>query len=375
MPVRPLPPSPDLAHLKHQAKDLLRLHASHNQPNSPAAAQRLREFHPRFRNLSDPDIFAAPLKLSDAQLTIARECGFQSWPRLRAHVLKPSPLSNCQLPHHERIADPDLRHAVDLLDAGDAEALRLHLTRHPGLARRRALFEGGNYFHTPTLLQFIAENPVRHNRLPANIVEIAEIILAAGVDPHDPNVTLVLVATGSVPEQSGHQIALIDLLCSAGADPNLALRPAALHGSHPAVHALLARGATLDLPVAAALNRLDHFRRLLPASRPEDRHLALALAAQFGHIEPARLLLDSGEDVNRYNPPGGHSHGTPLHQAVANGHVGMVHLLVDRGARLDIPDILWSGTPADWAAHMHRPDLEAFLRVRMPAAQSPATNP
>ena len=44
MPVRPLPPKPSLEQLKHQAKDLIKAHAA----RSLAAAQLLREFHPRF---------------------------------------------------------------------------------------------------------------------------------------------------------------------------------------------------------------------------------------------------------------------------------------------------------------------------------------
>jgi ankyrin repeat protein len=43
------------------------------------------------------------------------------------------------------------------------------------------------------------------------------------------------------------------------------------------------------------------------------------LAAQHGQVEIVRLLLDAGEDPNRYNPVGGHSHCTPLHQAAGYG--------------------------------------------------------
>ena len=35
-----------------------------------------------------------------------------------------------------------------------------------------------------------------------------------------------------------------------------------------------------------------------------------------------RMLLDAGEDPNRYNPVGAHSHSTPLHQAAVGGHAG-----------------------------------------------------
>jgi len=148
MPVKPLPPNPDLNHVKYQGRDLLKLHANRDL----AAAQRIREFHPRFSEKTDAEIFYASLKLSEAQLTIARECGFNSWTSLKAHIEKPSKSNNTTLPHHERIEDPALRHAVRLLDAGDTEGLRFHLKKHPNLTHCQALFEGGNYFRTPTLL-------------------------------------------------------------------------------------------------------------------------------------------------------------------------------------------------------------------------------
>jgi len=58
----------------------------------------------------------------------------------------------------------------------------------------------------------------------------------------------------------------------------------------------------IDLPVAVALRRIEDARRLLAGASSEDRHLALTLAADFGHVEIVRLLLDAGEDPNRYNP-------------------------------------------------------------------------
>ncbi|HEY7416861.1 MAG TPA: hypothetical protein VH593_16870, partial [Ktedonobacteraceae bacterium] len=71
MPVKPLPPNPNLDHLKYQARDLLKARILRD----PQAAQRIREFHPRFQESMDADIFDAQFRLSDAQLTIARERG------------------------------------------------------------------------------------------------------------------------------------------------------------------------------------------------------------------------------------------------------------------------------------------------------------
>jgi ankyrin repeat protein len=135
-----------------------------------------------------------------------------------------------------------------------------------------------------------------------------------------------------------------------------------LHGELESVNALIERGARMDLPVAAALGRIEDARRLVLDANAEDRQLALSLAADFGHVEIVRLLLDAGEDPNRYNPIGGHSHATPLHQAAGAGHEVVVRLLVERGARLDMKDILWQATPAEWARHGGRTAIEAYLR-------------
>jgi hypothetical protein len=360
MPVKRLPSNPNLDHLRYQAKDLLRDRAARD----PGLAQRIREFHPRFNTSSDAEIFDAQLSLSDAQLTIAREHGFPSWTRLKRHIEKPTLSDRLNLPHHERIEDATFRRAVELLDAGDVAGLQQHLHQHPNLAHQRVVFEGGNYFRNPALLEFAAENPVRHSTLPQNIVQLAKAILDAGVEQSTLNETLMLVATGSVPRECRKQLPLIDLLCNHGADPGSAIEAAALHGELEAVNALIARGARVNLPVAAALGHLEDFRRLLPGADSRDRHLALALASQFGHVEIVRLLLDAGEDPNRYNPLGGHSHSTPLHQAAGAGYAELVRLLVERGARLDLKDILWQGTPANWARHEGRTEIEAYLRAQ-----------
>ena len=358
MPVKPLPQNPSLNHLKYQAKDLLKEHAERD----PRAAQRIREFHPRFERARDTEIFEKRLSLSDAQLTIAREHGFPSWPRLKRHIEKPTLADRLDLPYHERIEDARFRRAVELLDAGDAAGLRAHLKQHPKLVHEHVLFEGGNYFRNPTLLEFVAENPVRRGKLPENIVGVAEVIIDAGAEGTALNETLGLVSTGMVARQCRVQVPLIDVLCRRGADANGALHAAALHGEFEAVEALLTCGGKIDLPIAVALGRTEEARRLLPTAEGNHRHLALTLAALFGNVEIARMLLDGGEDLDRYNPIGAHSHSTPLHQAAFAGHEQVVRLFVERGARLDIKDTLWQGTPADWAQHGGKIEIERFLR-------------
>jgi hypothetical protein len=102
------------------------------------------------------------------------------------------------LPHHERIEDVTFRRAVDLLDAGDAAGLSYYLAENPNMVHRHVLFEGGNYFRNPTLLEFVAENPIRHGTLPASIVPVTRVILDAGADPNPSalNQSLELVCSG-----------------------------------------------------------------------------------------------------------------------------------------------------------------------------------
>jgi hypothetical protein len=361
MPVRRLPSNPNLDHLKYQAKDLLKERSAH----TAEIAQRIREFHPRFGLATDAEVFDAQLSLSDAQLTIAREYGFASWARLKRHIEKPTLSDRLDLPHQQRIENSTLRRSVDLLDSGDAAGLRAHLNQHSNLVHQHVAFEGGNYFRNPTLLEFVAENPVRHGTLPANIVAVTKVILDAGASQSARNETLMLVSTGRVPRECRVQLPLIDVLCDYGADPHSAVRAAALHGEFEAMNALIERGARIDLPVTAALGHFEDARRLLAGASREDRYLALAFAASFGHLEIVRLLLDAGEDPNRYNPVGGHSHSTPLHEAAGAGHDEVVRLLVERGARLDLKDILWRATPADWARHAGRTKIEAYLRRKL----------
>lgn len=79
---KPLPPQPDLEHLKKQAKVLLKSY----QAAQPDTLQRIQQYHPRLQTSTDEAILGYDFKLADAQLVIAREYGFASWPRLKANV-------------------------------------------------------------------------------------------------------------------------------------------------------------------------------------------------------------------------------------------------------------------------------------------------
>jgi ankyrin repeat protein len=176
--------------------------------------------------------------------------------------------------------------------------------------------------------------------------------------------TLCLVCSGRVTRECGVQIPLIDLLCDYRADPDGAVQSAVGHGEFAALNALIRRGAKLDLTAAAATGRIEEVRKAFQSADEVRRHGALALAAQHGHAEVVRFLLDAGEDPSRYNPVGHHSHSTPLHQAALAGHADVVRLLVERGARVDIKDILHEGTPLEWAEYGGHTEVAKYLRAQ-----------
>ncbi len=358
MPTRVLNASTTFSDIERRTRELLR-----DRPLATLqACQRIREFHPRFSDASDERIAEAPFSQADAELTIAREYGFESWTSLKAFAELPERPDVFQ-PAHLRIEDPLFREAVDLLDAGNAAALRTLLQHNPALATQRLDLEGMNYFHDPTLLEFIAENPTRNGRLPANAPELAQIVIDAGAknDRHTLTDTLALVASSAVAHQSGLQPQLIRVLSSAGADPNDALLAPLIYGQFEAVEELLRNGAKLDLPVAAATGRLREATDLLATATELERQRALSLATQFGHAGIVRLLIEAGTDPNRFSPPRMHSHGTPLHQAALNGDLELTKYLVEHGARTDIIDVRHDATPLEWARYAGHDHVAEYL--------------
>lgn len=259
------------------------------------------------------------------------------------------------------VMDPVLREAIDRLDGGDIEGLRGLLELHPDLTARRASFEREHYFRSPALLAFVAENPVRNGTLPPNIPAIAELLLTSGTAASDVQETLGLVASGRVAREAGVQGALIALLCRHGADPDRAVDAALIHGEFAAAEALQGCGARMTLPMAAALGDPDRAGALLDDANATERHLATAFAAQHGRAEILALLLERGEDPDRYNPVSTHSHSTPLHQAAWHGHADAVRVLLAHGARTDLRDTLWNGTALDWARHAGQAAMVALL--------------
>src|SRR5258705_6927633 len=82
MEVKKLPARPSLEQYKKQAKDLVKDFKSDKAEVLP----RIKASHDRFEKLAPSAIRQAPFALADAQFIIAREHGFESWPKFAKHV-------------------------------------------------------------------------------------------------------------------------------------------------------------------------------------------------------------------------------------------------------------------------------------------------
>jgi ankyrin repeat protein len=230
-------------------------------------------------------------------------------------------------------------------------------------------------------LHYIGANGVENYRqkTPANAVEVTKLLLDAGAevdalaDMYDQKCTTMSMLVSSChPADAGLQGVLAETLLDHGAALDgqgskwqSAVLTALTFGYGETAQALARRSGPPDnLPEAAGLGLLDDAARLLPGADAKSRHAALALAAQHGHADVVRSLLDAGEDPNQFNPEGHHSHSTSLHQAALSGHEDVVRLLVERGARLDIRDKVYDGTPLGWARHGGQTAVAEYLRAQ-----------
>ena len=351
---RPLPDRPNLRHLKDQAKDLLKA--------------------------------GGAASLTHAQFKIARLYGFDSWPKLKAHV-----------DSLEEIGQ--LKQAIDTNDLAQVKAL---------MTLNLALHRAPLGYNKNGPLTWVAECRVPWEPPSRERLAMAEWMIDHGSDVHQGGDGPLMRAA-----LFGHRIPMMELLVSRGADVNAewnayypiifapceTVEPAALkwlldHGANPncdrpgrkypgtaldqviasygrspqlgaCIDALLeAQGVTkYNIPPVLDLlrGRLDRLAEQLDADPallnrrfPEldfgvtgARNLTLQgttllhVAAEYGNVPAAMLLLDRGADINARATVDDSGVGgqTPIFHAVTqygDWSFPVAQFLVDRGADLSV---------------------------------------
>jgi peptide-methionine (S)-S-oxide reductase len=243
------------------------------------------------------------------------------------------------------------RDAVAAIDAGDVASIEALLRVHPTLATERRDTPCDGFFARPYLLWYVAEDPVRNGKLPANIADVARTIIRSA--PHSKeqlDYALMLVSWSWIARECGVQIELLDVLVDAGASPDAGPNNALVNGNVDAAAHLVARGAPLTLASALCLGRWDDAARLTEVATAEQKQFALTLNALRGNAEGVRRLIAIGVDINAVSEDL-YSHGTPVHHAVSSRSLETVKVLVEAGARLDVADTAHNGTPLGWAKY------------------------
>ena len=332
-----LPPRPDLGQLHRQAKDLLRA----ARAGAPPAVARIRAVSGR-------------VTLAAAQLAVAREYGFASWPRLKAEVdARGSDLAQTvdafleasigdwtgraarMLASTPEIAGYDFRTAVVL---GDADRVRETLERDPRLATRRDARWGWTPLHAACGSRWHRLDPARAEGLTA----VAALLLDAGAGP--------VAGTG------GPRGGWTPLRCAVAGAANPAIARLLLdHGASPDDH---------DLYLACFGDDNHESLRLLLEHAPDMRRsMALAAPISTGDTEAVRLLMHAGADPNRPLP---RDDGDPpwpaVYAAIQSGcPAELLELLLNHGADPDAagPD---GRSPYRLATSLGRSDLAGLLR-------------
>lgn len=350
-----LPQSPDLSHLKKQAKDLLRAF----QQGDPSATARFRESLPSAAGLSPTQLTAQPFRLHDAQSSIAREYGFACWAELTTYVAWKSAGQKTSAADRERwvnlvyegnprertlaarllrespalaAGDPYLACAI-----GDVAALQQQTQLDPAWVNRP-----GGPLNMPPLIAATHSRLASHPTFAAALERVARFLLDHGADPNqswihksfpDSPLSALYGAAGK-----SHHIGMTRLLLERGATPddNESLYHSVESPDDTCTRLLLAANATVAGTNAVNrvldYNKLDLLKLLLAHDRDSARnvnhgrslHHAILRGRSAAHIQ---ALLDAGADPHVTN-----KHGLTAGQyALLNGREDLASLLMPAG--------------------------------------------
>ncbi|HUZ24043.1 MAG TPA: ankyrin repeat domain-containing protein [Streptosporangiaceae bacterium] len=337
MPVIPLPARPSLENLRNQARTLQQL----VQAGLPGALDTVAEFHPRLGSVPPGDPRLTALSRADAQLVIARQYGFPSWPRLRQHLAVVAEYSRS--PHVQPTGGPVAAAAAGPASLAD-DFLRLACL----------IYDGYDPDRVQQARQILAEHPE---------VALASIYTSAAAGEHE-NVSALLQADPALARRQGgpfdwdpllyaaysrvvsprpgrSTLEAARLLLAAGADPNAGYLWAGLPSPFTALAGALGRGegappahpqalelATLLLESGADANDSQALYNCGLQSPPDDGYLRLLLRYGLG--------AGDGGPWHRRLAPAHHSPRQLLDQelikAVAKNLPARVALLLAHGA-------------------------------------------
>lgn len=353
-------PRPNLTQLKRQARELLDGIAA----GDAVARERLVRALPALQG----DATRLPgfdLKLADAQLAVARENGFASWPKLKAYAD-----SGAGAPL------PFLRAVLAVVN-GDEETLRSMLAADPTLIHQRSTED-----HQAQLLHYVAVNGVENHlqRTPPNAVQICRLLLAAGADVDSPcqtygggpnQTTLNLLVSSVWPHKAGLQGQLAEVLIDAGAavdgplGDGAPLRTALRFGYTGTAQTLAARGSRVDdLDLAAGLGHVEALDALWSDDLQKGFD-AFVVSCRNGQVSAMQRLLDLGVDIDSRPDDG----GTGLHEAILWDQPEVVTALLARGADPAIAHGRWGATALDFASYNGRlACVDILLDTDRPAA-------
>ncbi|MGH3491136.1 MAG: ankyrin repeat domain-containing protein [Actinopolymorphaceae bacterium] len=341
-----LPSRPNLEQYRKQAKDLLKA----CRAGDLDAVRRINHQRPRASE-TEPELTASDCTLAEVQFALAREHGFESWPKFSHHL---QGLAGGTVRQYES--------AVDAIVGGDVAHLESLLDSDPGLVRARS-----TRVHGATLLHYVAANGVESYRqkTPSNAADVADLLLRRGAAADatalmysGPATTMGLLVSSVHPAEAGVQVALVHQLLDFGAavdgpdGDGGPLLTAVMFSYSAAADALVQRGARVDNIVAAAgIGREDLVRAFVddtgslrpnvrvvsvptPRSAPDARlnlGWALVCAAVHGHTGIVEFLVQHGVDVGAR----GFAGLTALHWAAIHAHTDIVDLLVENRAPLE----------------------------------------
>jgi ankyrin repeat protein len=195
-----------------------------------------------------------------------------------------------------------------------------------------------------------------------------KLLLNAGADPNsvDPTGETALMTAVKIGDLESVQ-ALLDRGANVDTtDPTYqqtALMIAVREGHSAVVRLLVERGANVNAqtrtgqtPAWVLPNSVPGFgfgKGIIRGGLPADRGsryftpgglTPLLYAARDGRLEPAKILIAAGAELNRKDPNG----ITPLIMAISNNHPDVARLLIDRGAEINASD--WYGRTPLWTA-------------------------